>query len=89
MNHETTLLAIAALALIATPIAAHAEEAPCSVGMPVTMRSAFAKEIINADVFVANGELVQEDGHHPYIAVTIECFKSRDHRVLQERECLY
>jgi hypothetical protein len=71
---KTTLLAIAALALIAPPIAAHAEEAPCGVGMPVTMRSAFDKEMIS-DVFVADGELVEEDGHHPCIAVTIECEK--------------
>jgi hypothetical protein len=70
------LLAIAAPALIAPPIAAHADEAPCGVRMPVTMRSAFDKKIINLnDVFVADGELVEEDGHHSCIAVTIECYK--------------
>ena len=71
---KTTLLAIAALALIAPPTAAHAEEAPCGVGMPVTMRSAF-ETISLDDVFVADGELVEEGGHHPCIAVTVECNK--------------
>jgi hypothetical protein len=73
---KTTLAAIAALALLAAPIAAHAEEAPCGVGMPVTMQSAFDKDLIRVfDGFVADGELVGNDGHHSCIAVTIECSK--------------
>src|SRR5215472_5437564 len=73
---KTALAAIAVLALLAGPPVVHTEDAPCGVGMPVTMRSAFDKELIRVnDGFVADGELVGDDGSHSCIAVTIECSK--------------
>jgi len=46
------------------------------VRMPVTMRAAFDKHLIEVlGNFVADGELVGDDGRHSCTAVTIECCK--------------
>jgi hypothetical protein len=74
---KAQLVAIAALPLLTAAVAgAYAQNEACGVGMPITKHASFDKTIISTFAsFVADGELVKDDGSHACSAANVSCDK--------------